>query len=168
MVRLVCYLSFCLNPYLFGNDLLFQILCLFTDNLRFQATGEVVILIYIFRIKTLKCVITWLISISMTFVEVNFSSLKNQNLMPSLLTSHPLCALQVSFLYFYQCLFRKTKDNLLYARAKKKGQPKRKTRINMLNLEEQQGHNHLNYLITYTTDEFRAGPKRGLSSLRDT
>lgn len=99
----VCYLSFGLNPFLFGNDLLFQILCLFTDNLRFQATGEVVILIYIFRIKTLKCVITWLISISMIFVEVNFSSLKNQNLMPSLLTSHPLCALQVSFLYFYQC-----------------------------------------------------------------
>ena len=38
-----------------------------------------------------------LISFSMIFVKVNISSLKNQNLMPSLLTSHPLRALQVSF-----------------------------------------------------------------------
>jgi hypothetical protein len=33
----------------------------------------------------------------MIFVKVNFSSLKNQNLMPSLLTSHPLRTLQVLF-----------------------------------------------------------------------
>jgi hypothetical protein len=57
------------------------------------------------------------------------------------------------------------KDILLHARAKKKDSLDEKTRINILNLEEQQGHRHLNnysithaQLMNFVTVQIKTGP----------